>query len=222
VKTDGTGLTELPLPVLQPGSMIVPHFFITGPATFLDVGTVSKPGTPVNCPPDSDCNMINEVFVLSSDHVLQLTSFRRGDTGGNVNTDGQRVFFAASANPPKLGTNPSENCQIFSISVLADDLRQLTYFRAADHSEIGCYGGAGPGCFIYSGELIFDPATRTLVVATNCNPLRTNASGKQYFAMLSDGTGLRQLIATRGVVTAPDGSVDVELAGPVVYQGIFF
>jgi hypothetical protein len=32
--------------------------------------------------------------------------------------------------------------------------------------------------------------------------------------MRFDGTGLRQLTALKGVVTAPDGSVDVKLPGP--------
>jgi hypothetical protein len=120
VKTDGSGLTEVPLPAITAtGGMIVPHFSITSPATFFDVEAVSLPRPPVN--PSPYWNMISEVFVTGPDHELQLTSFGRGDTGaGDVDTDGERVFFVASAN--QFNNNPSENCQIFSISVLADDL----------------------------------------------------------------------------------------------------
>lgn len=159
--------------------------------------------------------------MTAPDHVLQLTNFHRVDTGnGNVTTDGQRVFFVASANPPELhGSNPSENCQIFSISVLGDDLRQLTRFGAADHSTVGCFGAVPlgqTGCYILN--LNFDPETQTLVFTSSCDPFGTNPAGDQIFAMRPDGTGLRQLTAMRGVVTAADGSVDVQLPGPIAYQ----
>lgn len=165
-------------------------------------------------PPD----VFREVFVLSSDHALQLTNFRRSETNAAV-SDGRRVFFIASANP--FGTNPSENCQIFSIDPLGADLRQLTYFRAADHSAIGCIVAVPqqPGCVI--SYLYVDPETRTLIVPSNCDPLGTKPNGVQLFVMSLDGTGLRQLTATRGLVTAADGSVDVELAGGFWYQPSF-
>lgn len=217
VKTDGTGLTELPAIAVGSGGMIVPRFFITSSATFFDVNSVNLPTSPLN--PSPYWTTVSEVFVTAPDHELQLTNFHRGDTGGNVNTDGERAFFAASANP--FGTNASENCQIFSISVLGDDLRQLTQFRAADHSTIGCASDVAqqPGCTIYPNELVLDPQTRTLLFPSDCDPLGGNLNGKQYFAMRSDGTGLRQLSTTLGVVTNPDGSVDVELPGPYGYDG---
>ncbi len=154
--------------------------------------------------------------------MLQLTSFRRVDTGGisafgGASTDGQRVFFNASAN---LGHNPSENCQIFSIDVLGGDLRQLTEFSAADHSTIGCLNvpvPPGSGCWNPSVPII-DPEKGILIFDSTCDPLGTNPNGEQFFAMRSDGTGLRQLTATRGMVTAADGSVDVELPGPGAYS----
>jgi hypothetical protein len=238
VKTDGTGLTVLPAPVLLPGSRVVPSFFITGPVTgsdITDVELLDKP--PVNpnsyYPPGPPFNVVYELFLVSPDQVLQLTNFGRTETGGLTyfgggTTDGLQVFFNASANPPELdGSNPSENCQIFSISVLGSDLRQLTHFGTADHSTIGCYGLSLPpvsGCFNPSTPVI-DPETQTLIFDSTCDPLHTNPNGEQFFAMRSDGTGLRQLTAMRGVVTAADGSVDVELPGPGAYSvplGILF
>jgi hypothetical protein len=139
---------------------------------------------------------VYEVFVTASDHVLQLTNFQRFDTGNSgVATDGQRVFFLASANPPELhDSNPSENCQVFSISVLGNDLRQLTHFGAADRSTFGCFGAVPlgqTGCYIFN--LNFDPETQILVFTSSCDPLGTNPAGHQIFAMRSDGSGLRQL-----------------------------
>lgn len=232
VKTDGTGLTVLPAPRLLAGSQIVPSFFITSSVTDVEVSAAFLPGMAVNpnpyFPPNSFYNSIVEVVVLTPDHTLQLTNFRRIDTGGynpggfltSLSTDGEHVFFSASADP--FGTNPSENCQLFSIDTLGADLRQLTQFRAADHSTIGCLPiPEQPGCII-SGGPILDSEMRTLVINTNCDPLGTNANGGQYFAMRADGTGLRQLTATHGVVTAADGSVDVELPGPGVYSTLGF
>jgi hypothetical protein len=45
-----------------------------------------------------------------------------------------------------------------------------------------------------------------------------NPFGNQLFAMRLDGRGLRQLTATSGMTTDPDGTVHVELPGPVVYS----
>jgi len=136
VKTDGTDLTVRQLPILRGGGLD-PSFRITGSLAGTDAVSLSVRGTPVNpapfFPPGSQT--ISEVFVLSADHSLQLTTFGRTDTGSGP-TDGRRVFVTASADP--FGTNPSENCQIFSLDALGADLRQLTHFRAADHSTIGC------------------------------------------------------------------------------------
>ena len=218
VKTDGTGLSGLPKAAVLPGSRIVPVFSITQPATRGEVVALGRAGTPVNptgfFPPEFYANGINEVFLLSSERALQLTNFRRTDTNGGA-TDGQRVFFVASADP--FGTNPSENCQIFSVDILGTDLRQLTEFRAADHSAFGCLNGilGQPGCFVELFQL--DRGAATVVFASNCDPLGTNPNGGEIFVMSLDGTELRQLTTTRGLVTAADGSVDVELPGPFVY-----
>jgi len=226
VKTDGTGLTILPAPVARSGSQVVQTFSITIPVGNAEVTTLLLRGTPVNpnpCNPPFYNTILPDVFVLSPDHILQLTNFHRIDTNDAqgtplpLTTDGQHVFFIASPDP--LGTNPSENCQVFSIDTLGADLRQLTQFRAADHSAEGCNAfSEQPGCFIASAPIL-DPELRTLVINTDCDPLGTNPkNGGQYFAMHTDGTGLRQLTATQGIVTAADGSVDVELPGPGAYS----
>ena len=101
------------------------------------------PGTPINPPPGVG-SQINEVFVIDQQkNVLQLTNFGRAETGGAlVDVDREHVYFEASADP--LGTNPSENCQLFSIDRLGSDLRQLTNFRVTEHAISGCrFGGSG-------------------------------------------------------------------------------
>jgi hypothetical protein len=60
-----------------------------------------------------------------------------------------------------------------------------------------------------------DPHTGALIFNSSCD------LQAQLFAMRPDGSGLRQLTTLRGVVTAADGSVDVELPGPIAYPTIF-
>jgi hypothetical protein len=45
-----------------------------------------------------------------------------------------------------------------------------------------------------------------------------NPVGDQIFTMRSDGSGLRQLTAMRGMEVDPDGTVRVELPGPIAYS----
>ena len=57
-----------------------------------------------------------------------------------------------------------------------------------------------------AGSLVFD---------SSCDPLGTNpGGGNQLFAMRPDGSGLRQLTYTQGIVNHPDRSIDVELPAP--------
>jgi hypothetical protein len=44
-----------------------------------------------------------------------------------------------------------------------------------------------------------------------------NPNGAQIFAMQPDGSGLRQLTNSRGLVKEADGTYSSELPGPVAY-----
>jgi hypothetical protein len=213
IKTNGKNL-KLLLPPIFPGGHIVPYFAITPSAS--SILTLYSGIEPVNPFPALGYTKAEELYSLAGENLLQLTNFRRADTGlGStvLSIDRQRVFFSASANP--LGTNPTENCQLFSIDTLGGDLRQLTHFRVADHSETGCFPIPGPGCVIFVARQ--DPETESLLLTSTCDPHGTNPYGSQIFVMRPDGTALRQLTDTRGMVTAPDGSVDVELPGPFAF-----
>jgi hypothetical protein len=199
VRPDGTDLKTTPLPVVEAGSHIDPNFQITG-----DQVTTIRLDLPGG---------ISEIALVDGGNLLQLTNFGRPDTfRGTVDVDGQRVFFLASADP--FGTNPTENCQIFSIDRLGSDLRQLTDFAQGGRSTLKCdgFGGPPPGCLSRLPNQ--DPMTRAILFASSCDPFGTNPNGEQIFAMNTDGTGLRQLTDTRGFTTAADGTVDVELTGP--------
>jgi hypothetical protein len=212
VNTDGTGLEAVPIAVALPGSQIVPRFEVTGGRT--GVLTLDLPGTPVNSV-FTFPTVISEVFLLDRKELLQLTNFRRVDTGrGFLSANGRRVFFTASADP--LGANPSKNCQLFSIDRVGGHLRQVTRFREVDRSVAGC-SNVPPGCNIQVTTQ--DPVTRTVVFQSSCDPLGTTPNGgSQIFAMRPDGSRLRQLTDTRGVVRGTDGSLTVELPGPWAYS----
>jgi len=168
------------------------------------------PGMPIN--PEVGTG-INEVFVIDQQkNVLQLTNFRRAETGGAlVDVDREHVYFQASADP--LGTNPSNNCQLFSIDRLGSGLRQFTNFRKTEHAISGCrFGGSGCALSLVSQ----DPRSRTLVFYSNCDPLGANLNGGQIFAVQPDGTGLRQLTDTRGLEPGR-GTFSADLPGPWAY-----
>jgi hypothetical protein len=213
VNTDGTGLEAIPLAVALLDSQIASRFEITGGRT--EILTLDLPGTPENSvfnyPPT-----IFEVFLLDGKKLLQLTNFRRVDTGrGFLSADGRRVFFTASADP--LGANPSKNCQLFSIGRLGGHLHQVTRFREGARSANGCANFSPPnGCNVQVTTQ--DPVTRTVVFQSSCDPLGTNPGGSQIFAMRPDGSRLRQLTDTRGVVRGTDGSLTVEIPGPWAYS----
>jgi len=212
-RTDGSGFdVPLPVPVSLPGGTIELRFVITGNRPQAQLFLV--PGKPTNplagFPPE-----IGEVFVIDEGkNIIQLTNFRRSDTWfALVDVDREHVYFTASADP--LGTNPSENCQMFSIDRMGSDLRQLTNFRETERSVNGCsFWLVGLGCAV--GPPWQDPRSRTLVFYSNCDPLGTNPNGGQVFAMQPDGSGLRQLTDSRGLVFEPD-AVTGELSGPWAY-----
>jgi hypothetical protein len=218
VRTDGKDLKAVPLPVVLPGSRIETNFVITGdqPAA----ATYVLAGTAVN--PHDGFNEIRETFLVDGTNLLQLTNFRRVDTHHVLlGVDRQSVFFAASANP--LGTNPAENCQVFSVDVFGANLRQLTDFSEGPHSAKGCQfgilGARKPlGCYV--SRLFQDPVTQTVAFFSSCDPLGSNPNGTQVFSVRPDGTGLRQLTNLREIKTEADGTFRAELLGPFAYPGV--
>ena len=58
----------------------------------------------------------------------------------------------------------------------------------------------------------------TVLFETGCDPVGGNPNGNQLFAMRPDGSGLRQVTATRGMTVDPDGTVHVEIPGPFAYS----
>ena len=212
VGSDGSDLRAAPAPVTSPDSGIDFHFVITGdkPAAVM----LFMPGQAKNPTTLLGRTSIFEIFAVDGRNLLQLTNFQRVDTfTGTLDVHRQTVFFLASADP--FGTNPSENCQIFSIDRLGGNLRQLTQFSEGNHSTLGCYFGPGSGCAII--DVTQDSTTGMLVFYSSCDPLGTNPRGGQMFAMRPDGSGLRQLTQTRGLVTQQDHTVMDELPGPVAY-----
>jgi hypothetical protein len=210
VRTDGTGLRAAPLPVVESGSRVVEVFQVTGRGANRAPLTLMKP---------FQSGFVWEVFFIDDKNLLELTNFRRVDTAARfLSANGRRVFFRASADP--LGANPTENCQLFSIGTFADHLRQVTHFREGDHSSVnGCFNGPPPGCSVGTLLAVQDPVTQTVVFDSSCDPLGTNPYGSQLFAMRPDGSGIRQLTATRGLTTDADGAVTAELPGPYAYTG---
>jgi hypothetical protein len=215
INRDGSGLKRVPLPVALPGSRVVSTFGIVGASgARRRADLLAIPGIPANA---STGDTISEVFFFDGKDVLQLTKFHRADTNApNRTPDGQRVIFAASADP--FGTNPSGTCQLFSIGTLGVGLRQLTHFSQPEYSMNGCQAFLPPGCSILPYGL--DPATGTLVFSSSCDPFGTNPYGDQLFAIRADGTHLRQLTHALGRRKEPDGTVSTENVGPIGYSFI--
>jgi hypothetical protein len=199
VKTDGKHPEkELPVLMLPGGGSVVRSFEIFGAKPHALYVFLPKPPRA-------------EMFLLDGKNLLQLTNLGRTDTaGGFVARD--RVLFTASANP--FGGNPHEICQLFSIDTDATNLRQLTQLPWDGRSSAGC-GPGGSSCNI--ANVFLDPITGTVLFESSCDPLGANPFGQQLFAMRPDGTGLRQLTNARGIRSDPDGTMRVEMPGPVAY-----
>jgi hypothetical protein len=217
VKTDGTGLTVAPPVVALPGAEVLTSFRIAG-------ADLAAAGLNVDIPAENPVpgyEMSHEVFAIDrDDNILQLTTFGRYDTWHPmVSADGERVLFSASADP--LGTNPTNNCQIFSIHPTGADLRQLTHFQEVPDGlhAIGCSFGPLPlGCGAYF--LGRDLQTDTVLFNSWCDPFGTNPNGNQLFAMRADGTGLRQLTTARGYTQDASGVLTVEAPFPFAWPGL--
>ena len=155
---------------------------------------------------------VTELFLFDGKNLLQLTNFGRNDVAGGFIARG-RVLFEASANPN--GENPAEVCQFFSVNERGSDLRQLTHLPSDGRPSNGCNIGFEKQCSITYASL--NPSTGTVLFGSSCDPMGGNPFGEQVFAMRPDGSGLRQLTATRGTTTDPDGTVHVEMPGPVAF-----
>jgi hypothetical protein len=226
IRTNGTGLRRLPFPSAPPAFVsgrVAPFFLVTGPTIHtVDLAFRGTVPEPIEFLPDLP---ITEVFGVDGRELLQLTDFHRGDTASfsSSRTSNQRILLVASTN--KLGTNPLENCQLFSIGPLGAGLRQLTQWsEGGEPSKQGCFFGMPPGCAII--PLKQYPKTGRLLLYSNCDPFDffrtriTGVTGSQVFSIRPDGTGLRQLTHTCGSrPPSPDGVVDVEIPGPVDSSG---
>lgn len=214
VKVDGSEFEMLPV-TAPPGAHFVPQFAITG--NRLSAFPAVVPGHPSGPPLFVYPANHFELFSLEGPNFLQFTNFQRYDTAVNgalIDPDARRVFFAASADP--LGTNPNENCQLFSIDRNGADLRQLTNIPISHRSLCGCTCPATAyGCGIPALRAQ-DALTSTLVFSDVCDIFGTTGTG-QIFAVRPDGSGSRALTNLRGIFTDADGAVHVELPIPFAY-----
>jgi hypothetical protein len=204
VRTDDKELKALPFPLVAlPGGTFIPNFSITSP----------DPTALVFPIPGPTGDVVFEVFLFdtSPPQALQLTNFGRLDTDyAQVTADRQRVLFIATADP--VGENPDNNCEFFSIDRIGTNLRQLTHIGEGGQQSCDSFALYSEGCSITLVRV--DPLTGWVTFDSNCDPFGTNPFGDQIFTMRPDGSGLRQLTATRGITTEADGTISVELPGP--------
>jgi hypothetical protein len=217
VKTDGTDVHEVPgTPIAIPGAHVVPQFGVTRARQQILLVTFPEE-RPVNPVYDEG---VTELFLSDGKNLLQLTDFGRGDTAEVLSSsiDRGRVFFIASANPPP-GENPAGVCQVFSINTAGGDLRQVTHLPSDGRlPDAGCFNVGGGVCTIDRDVgVVTDRVTGTVLFGSSCDPVGRNPFGEQLFAMRPDGSGLRQLTATRGLTIDPDGTVHAENPGPFAY-----
>jgi hypothetical protein len=217
VDTDGSGQVVRRFPPAQvPGSTFVADLSLAADPTELLL--LSLPGRPENEVEGLPLlSTIKEVFLRDGDELDQVTDFGRADTGIGrgrlLSRDGETVLFVSSADP--LGSNPFNNCQFFNVGRGGGGLRQLTRFDTGKASEAGCTFFPVPGCGVT--VVGHEAANDSVLFLSNCDPLGTNPNGGQIFSMRFDGTELRQLTSMRSATTEADGTVTVELPGPVAY-----
>jgi hypothetical protein len=162
--------------------------------------------------------LVREIFVRDEHNVLQLTAMNRADTGDAFRLhDREHIVFAASGDPVE-GSNRTNACQVFGIDIFGGHLRQLTHFEPDGPSPGGCSYAGREGCTSMQAVRVQDPVTAAIVFDTSCDPLRLIPVGQQVYAMRPNGSGFRQLTTYRGTTVSPDGTVSVELPGPIAYS----
>src|SRR5262249_36992663 len=180
VRTDGTHLTRIaPLPsvALSGFHAILPRLGITGP-TGRDL-TLIVPGAPKQQLPAYP-NEITEAFRAGEDNrLVPLTTFGRPDTYGLGEYGRRRRSLVFGSGDP-LGTNPLQNCQLFSFDILGGDPRQITKLDdGGQQSKNGCDFTAPPGCAF--AEIFPDAPHDRLIFYSNCSPFGSNSQGSQIF-----------------------------------------
>jgi len=215
VDTVDSQVSDVPT-VALPGGTLIPAFRIVG-QQWVSVST-DVPGDAVNVVLPPIWESVWEVFAMDGTNVLQLTDFRRSDTSPIppfFSPRDQRVYFTASADP--LGSNPSHDCQMFSMQPVTRDLRQVTLVHGGGDPIAGCAFGVGVGAdgcasgFAMGGTPPQNPATGTIYFWSQCDPLGLNPNGQNLFAIQPDGTGLHQVTNARGFVRGADRTVEVEM-----------
>jgi len=207
VRVDGSEFRDISLPPGFAGAQVAPQFAITSAqrstALLLLDGDTPEPH--------------REVFVSQGMNLLQVSNFKRLDTSDPLlSNDGSQVYFVGSGNP--RGQNPTENCQVFEVSSLGGEVRQISDFHEGDTSGNGCIFSAPDGCAAsFLGQ---DPQTGTLVLHSNCDPLGSNPYGAQIFALDPTTRDIRQLTGLRGIEIPGEDVVEVELPGPFAYSAI--
>jgi hypothetical protein len=203
VDVDGSNLRAAPESELIPGSQFDPEFQIVGDRA--STVRLFSQG-------------VNEIYLVDGNSLLQLSNFGLPDTANPLLTaDGSRVLFTGSADP--LGLNPFRNCQVFSLDATGAGLRQITSFDPGAPSPNGCAApDVPPGCGIDTVNQ--DTKTGAVLFKSSCDPFGTNPNGSQIFAIRPDGTGLRQLTQTAGMLQGEDGSAYVEIPGPLAASAV--
>jgi hypothetical protein len=211
IDVDGTHFQPYEIPT--GGGKVVWDFGLSGLASDV-VGVVLQRHTDLPSP-----GLVHEIFVRDEHNVLQLTAMNRSDTGNAFRLrDREHIIFAASGDPVS-GSNPKNTCQVFGIDRLAGHLRQLTHFKPDGTASAGCAGSARPpGCTAMQAVRVQDAVTGAIVFDTSCDPFGLAPVSQQVYAMRPDGSGFRQLTTYRGTTVSPDGTVTVELPGPIAYS----
>jgi hypothetical protein len=211
VGIDGSGLRPTTNGVTIEGAVIDPQFGLASIGT--NAIPVRLPRLPKRTYRPGDT--VRELFIIDGKRALQLTAFDYPDTAQYTAVGSDRVYFVASAE--RFGTNPRGVCQLFSIAPFGGGLRQLTRFPDDGRPKRGCLVAAPDVSCRVSG-IAADTITGAVTFISSCDPLGRNPNGEQFFVMRPDGSGIRQISAFRGVENLPDGSVTVEMAGPVEYS----